>query len=371
MAAGRGTRTRADGSTAGRTGQDSPGGRGDGQGGGRGSRGTDGGRGNGGRRGLAAARGAVAGAAALGGALVLSAAAAVPASAAPGPGHIPAPAQHGHAVHTGHAVHYAALGDSYTSGPAIPTQIDANCARSDRNYPSLVAAADRPAAFADVSCAGATTAQMWQAQGTNGPQLDALNRSTSLITLQIGGNDIGFGTIIATCASLTATDPAGSPCKDHFTAGGQDQLTGNVLRTAPKVADVLRAVRARAPHARVVVVGYPDLLPDDAVPCTSQAVPFAPGDFGYLRDTEKKLNLMLRIEALLHGASYVDTYTPTVGHDMCKAPADRWIEPLVPASPAAPAHPNAKGEQAMATAVLARLDGPGRGDGWGSGGHHG
>ncbi|MEE4542708.1 SGNH/GDSL hydrolase family protein [Streptomyces sp. V4-01] len=301
-------------------------------------------------------RTALRGAAALGGALALTAAAVAPATASAGHGARPA--------HHGPAVRYAALGDSYTSGPYIPTQVDANCARSDQDYPSLTAAAEHVAGFTDVSCSGATTAQMWQPQGANGPQLDAVDRGTTLVTVQIGGNDIGFSSIIATCAGLTASDPAGSPCKQHYGAGGVDQLTLNVLRTAPEVDQVLRAVHSRAPHARVVVVGYPDLLPDDAVPCTSPIVPFAAGDFAYLRDTEKKLNAMLRIEALIHGDEYADTYTPTIGHDMCKPAADRWVEPLAPASPAAPAHPNAKGEQAMAAALLARLDAPGRGHRW-------
>ena len=305
-------------------------------------------------------RAAVMGAAAIGGALALAAAAVTPAAAGTG-------ARHGDDHGRGRsAAHYVALGDSYTSGPVIPTQIDANCARSDQNYPHLVAAADRIAGLTDVSCSGATTVQMWKPQGTNPPQLDALNRDTTLVTVQIGGNDVGFGSIIATCAGLSVTDPAGSPCKQHYEAGGTDQLAVNVVETAPKIAAVLRAVHDRAPHARVAVVGYPDLLPDDGVGCFP-AVPFAAGDFAYLRDTEKKLNAMLGLEALLHGASYVDTYTPTVGHDMCRPPADRWIEPLVPAAPAAPAHPNAKGEQAMAAAVRQRLDGPGHEGGHGHG----
>jgi lysophospholipase L1-like esterase len=290
--------------------------------------------------------------AALGGALALTAAAVSPTAAAGRP-------EQGR--HHGPALRYTALGDSYTAGPAIPTQVDAACARSDHDYPSLAAAAEH-ADLTDASCSGATTAEMWQAQGTNPPQLDAVHRDTDLVTLQIGGNDIGFGSIIATCAALSATDPAGSPCEQHYTAGGTDQLTANVLQTAPKVAAVLRAIHARAPHARVVVVGYPDLLPDDGVGCFP-AVPFAAGDFPYLRDTEKRLNTMLRAEALLHGAAYTDTYTPTVGRDMCR-PADvRWIEPLTPASPAAPAHPNAKGEQAMAAALERQLAHvlPGRG----------
>ncbi|MFJ8154044.1 SGNH/GDSL hydrolase family protein [Streptomyces sp. NPDC094468] len=250
---------------------------------------------------------------------------------------------------------YAALGDSYTSGPVIPTQVDADCARSDHNYPSLVAAARHVSAFKDVSCGGATTAEMWKAQGTNGPQLDAVRRDTDLVTVQIGGNDIGFGSIIGTCAALGATDLAGNPCQRYYNASGHDQLTLKIAQTAPKVGKVLRAVHARAPHARILVVGYPDLLPDDGSGCYP-TVPFAAKDFPYLRDVGKRLNLMLRLVAAWNGAGYVDTYGPTVGHDMCKAPADRWIEPLQPASPAAPAHPNAKGEAAMARAVLARLE---------------
>ncbi|WP_199272575.1 SGNH/GDSL hydrolase family protein [Streptomyces broussonetiae] len=264
-----------------------------------------------------------------------------------------------HSTGPGRALDYVALGDSYTSGPGIPAQVDANCARSDHNYPSLVAAQHKAATFTDVSCAGATTAEMWQAQGSNKPQLDAVGRDTDLVTVQIGGNDVGFGPIIATCARLAAQDPTGDPCKRSYDADGYDQLALAVLKTAPKVDKVLRAVHARAPHARVVVVGYPDLLPDDGTGCFPQ-VPFAKGDFPYLRDTEKRLNLMLRLVAAVNRAEYVDTYGPTVGHDMCKSPADRWIEPLQPAAPAAPAHPNAKGEQAMAQAVLDRL-GRGRG----------
>jgi len=254
----------------------------------------------------------------------------------------------------GRDTHYVSLGDSYTSGPFIPRQVDANCARSDHNYPSLVAAERRATVFKDVSCSGATTEEMWKAQGTNGPQLNALQRDTDLVTVQIGGNDIGFSSIIGTCAQLSSQDLAGNPCQRYYTSSGVDQLALNILDTAPKVDRVLRAVHARAPHARVLVVGYPDLLPDDGSGCYP-SVPFAAKDFPYLRDTGKRLNLMLRVVAGLNRAEYVDTYGPTRGHDMCTSPADRWIEPLHPTSPAAPAHPNAKGEEEMARAVLERL----------------
>ncbi|MBV1938577.1 SGNH/GDSL hydrolase family protein [Streptomyces sp. BV286] len=254
----------------------------------------------------------------------------------------------------GRGTDYVALGDSYTSGPGIPKQVDVNCARSDHNYPSLVAAERRTSTFKDMSCGGATTVEMWKAQGTNPPQLNAVKRDTDLVTVQIGGNDIGFSSIIGTCAQLSSQDLAGNPCQRHYSSSGVDQLTLKILETAPKIARVLRAVHAKAPHARVLVVGYPDLLPEDGSGCYP-SVPFAAKDFPYLRDTGKRLNLMMRVVARLNRAEYVDTYGPTIGHDMCKDPAIRWVEPLRPASPAAPAHPNAKGEEAMARAVLKRL----------------
>lgn len=254
------------------------------------------------------------------------------------------------AGHGGGGRDYVALGDSYASGPLIPDQVDPTCLRSSSNYPSLVAAREN-ARLTDVSCSGATTAEMTAPQGAAPAQLAALKRGTDLVTLSIGGNDIGFSSVIATCAGLTSADPTGAPCRAHFTAGGHDQLAERVAQTAPKVATVIRDIHRRAPHARVVVAGYPDLFPDDGSACTSATVPFAAGDFSYLRDTEKALNAMLATQARKAGARYADTYTPTIGHDMCAPAGTRWIESLAPATPAAPAHPNAQGEAAMAGAV--------------------
>ncbi|MER7930569.1 SGNH/GDSL hydrolase family protein [Streptomyces sp. NPDC096057] len=250
---------------------------------------------------------------------------------------------------------YVALGDSYASAPLVPTQVDATCLRSSQNYPSLVAGA-RGAKLTDVSCSGATTADMTTSQTDGVPaQLDALDRGTDLVTVTIGGNDIGFSTVLGTCAQLTATDPAGTPCQTHYTGTGSDLISGAIDQTAPKVAQVLRGIHRRAPHAQVVVVGYPDLFPDDGVGCTSKTVPLAMGDFAWVRDKEKELNAMLARQARKNGARYVNTYTPTIGHDLCKPTGERWIETFVPETPAAPVHPNATGESAMATAVVGTL----------------
>lgn len=279
-------------------------------------------------------------AAVIGGALLLAATTATAAAAAP----------------TGA---YVSLGDSYAAGPLIPDQVNLGCLRSDHNYPSLTAASLGSSAFADASCSGATTDDMTQSQANgpitvNSPQFDALGSGDSLVTLTIGGNDIGFVNIILTCATESLLSPFGDPCTQHYTAGGTDQLAAQINATAPKVAAVLQAIHQRAPQAEVVVVGYPDILPEYNNGCWPLE-PIAYGDVSYLRATEKRLNAMLAATAAANGAHYVDTYTPTIGHDICKLPGTKWFEGLIPLAAAAPFHPNAKGEAAMAAAVESTL----------------
>lgn len=276
----------------------------------------------------------------LGGALLLAATTATAAAAAP----------------TGK---YVSLGDSYVAGPLVPDQVNLGCLRSDHNYPSLVASAIGSSAFTDVSCSGATTDDMTQSQAdgpitVNSPQLNAVGSDDSLVTLGIGGNDIGFVNIILTCAAESLLSPFGDPCTSQYTAGGTDQLAAAINATGPKVAAVLQAIHQRAPHAKVVVVGYPDVLPEHNNGCWPLE-PIAYGDVSYLRTTEKRLNTMLAAEAAANGAQYVDTYTPSIGHDICQLPGTKWIEGAVPLAPAAPFHPNAKGEAAMAAAVESAL----------------
>lgn len=256
---------------------------------------------------------------------------------------------------------YVALGDSYTAGPLIPVQTGqpAGCLRSDHNYPSLVRQSLRSSAFRDVSCSGATTDDMTKAQqvtgGANPPQLNALTRNTALVTLGIGGNDIGFAQIIETCATRSSTKPLGAACKDYYNRTGHDELEARINATAPKVAAVLDAIHQRSPDATVLVVGYPTILPDSGPGCYP-VVPFSPGDVSYLRQVEKHLNAMLAAQAGSAGAEFVDTYRSSIGHDICQLPGTKWVEGLVPTSPAAPVHPNALGMRNSADNVLRTLD---------------
>lgn len=255
---------------------------------------------------------------------------------------------------------YVALGDSYAAGPVIPVQTGkpAGCRRSTENYPAIIARIFGLPDFRDVSCSAATTEHLAAPQpvqpGVNDPQLDALSEDTGLVTLTIGGNDIGFGSIIRECATRSPLAPAGAACRDFYTEDGSDELAERIDATAAKIAAALDEIEERAPDARVLVVGYPAILPDSGPGCFP-AIPFSPGDVAYLRETEKRLNAMLADEAEDAGVDYIDTYIPSIGHDICTLPGIKWIEGMIPTAADAPVHPNALGMSAMATAVIEAL----------------
>lgn len=253
------------------------------------------------------------------------------------------------------AAQFVGLGDSYAAGPLIPNQSlnPLGCLRSDKNYAHL-AASSLGKSLSDVSCSGATTEDMFAAQDVtpgpaNPPQLDALSTATQTVTLSIGGNDIGFTSIIENCAAVT---PFGHPCQDQYNSGGVDQLAARINATAPKVAAVVQAIHSRAPSARVLIIAYEPILPETGSGCWPQ-VPLAWADVPYLRATEKRLNTMLANVAAANGARYVDTYTASIGHDACKSSSTRWVEPLIPGNAAAPFHPNARGMAGVTPTVVA------------------
>jgi lysophospholipase L1-like esterase len=253
-----------------------------------------------------------------------------------------------------------ALGDSYTAGgllPADPGAVPPGCLRSTGAYPVLVARALGDP-LTDAACASAGVKNITQPQktylGTNPAQLSALAPGDTLVLLTLSGDDIGFLNVLQECVKLSFTAPWGSPCQAHYAAGGTDRLADLVSAEAPKMARALAAIRARAPRARIVMVGYPDLFPQSGG-CWP-VVPITSGDIAYLRGIEVKVNAMLAVDAVSAGATFVNTYAPTVGHDFCRAESVRDVEGLLPGSPALPFHPNARGQAAIAAAVLAAVN---------------
>src|ERR1700754_2759414 len=249
------------------------------------------------------------------------------------------------------AATYTALGDSYAAGPLIPNQSlnPLGCLRSDHNYAHLAAAA-KGLTLTDVSCSGATTNDMTEAQnvepGPNPPQFNALNASTGVVSVTIGGNDIGFTEIIENCITY---NPFSTPCKDKYDPGGKDQLAERIAATAPKVAAVLAGIHARSPKARVFVVNYPQILPTGSGCWPTMPLGF--GDVPYLRAAEERLNSMWATQAAANGATIVNWYAASAGHDACKSSGTRWVEPLIPGELAFPVHPNKAGMAGGAVAL--------------------
>jgi lysophospholipase L1-like esterase len=252
---------------------------------------------------------------------------------------------------------YVALGDSYAAGPGIPTAGSGppGCGRSTRNYPSLVNSRAKFAGFRDVTCSGATIADMTTAQstgsGANPPQLNAVTTDASLVTLTIGVNDVGFAEVLARCLGGSRAHPDGSGCRLVFIHNGHDVLSDRIAALAPKLERVLTDIRRRAPDATVLAVGYPRVLPSLVGGCDE--APFTRADAAYLNDTVEALNTMIEQRAEAAGARYVDTASSSAAHDICRPPDLRWVEGTVPVSAAAPFHPNVEGMENTAGQVLA------------------
>jgi hypothetical protein len=250
------------------------------------------------------------------------------------------------------AASYVSLGDSYVAGPFIPNPVlPLGCLKSDHNYPHLAAPSIGP--LTDPSCSGAETVDMTNPQnvdpdGPNPPQFNSLATSTEVVSVTIGGNDIGFSEIAQSCITF---NPFSSPCRDKYNSGGKDQIAERIAATAPKVAAVLQGIHSHSPQARVYLVNYPAIFPETGSGCWPQ-MPISFKDAPYLRAKQQELNAMLATQAAGNGATLVNWYTASIGHDACKSSSVRWVEPLVPNNPAAPIHPNLHGMEVGAAALV-------------------
>ena len=138
-------------------------------------------------------------------------------------------------------VNYVALGDSYSSGVGAGGETG-SCSRSPNAYPQLWANGHSPTSFAFVACSGAKTTDV------SANQISALSSSTTLVSITIGGNDLGFSRIMIDCNLYSD-----STCVNEINAAE------NTARTQlPGWLDTLYTkIRSRAPYAKVVVLSYP------------------------------------------------------------------------------------------------------------------
>jgi lysophospholipase L1-like esterase len=248
-----------------------------------------------------------------------------------------------------------ALGDSYAAGPLIPAPIPPfGCLKSSSNYGRLASIQLGASPYRDATCSGAETEDMTAPQGVsprpNPPQFDRLTPTTTLVTITIGGNDIGFSGIAEDCFSQ---DNTGTPCQDKYVTANGDEIAQRIQATRPKVDAVLQGIRQRtSPTTQILVVNYAAILPE-APPYCWPVVPISDGDAPYVSAKERELNQMLADSATANGATLVDWYTASITHNACTPPGIKWVEGAVPTSAAAPVHPNLLGMTGAANLVVA------------------
>jgi lysophospholipase L1-like esterase len=228
------------------------------------------------------------------------------------------------------AQEYAALGDSYAAG--VGSGGSGGCGRSDSAYPSLWNGAHSPADFRFVACSGATT------QDVLDGQLAPLSSETTLVTLTIGGNDIGFAEVMTTCS--VSSDQS---CEEAVARAGE------VIRTElpGRLDRLLGAVEEKAPAAKVVVLGYPRLFePKDCLSGLSEAKRAA------VNGGADALATTTAAAAAAAGVVFVDVRDAFAGHGICAS--DPWLHGLkFPVGDSY--HPNRSGQAGYFTALESAL----------------
>lgn len=222
-------------------------------------------------------------------------------------------------------VDYVAMGDSYSAGTGVPPY--GLCFQSTAAYGVQWAAANRPRSFAFVPCGAVTTQQM-------GPQYLALNQGTDLVTLTIGGNDVGFFEVELICG--TGTDAQCTAAVDRAIASGNTVLPS-------RLDAVYATIKQRAPQARVIVFGYPRLVEPDGNCLTASKR----ADLNRGADA---LNEGIAARVAAAGLEFIDPRDRFAGHGAC-GPAP-WINAFSVARLIESFHPNRDGYRQGYLALL-------------------
>lgn len=252
--------------------------------------------------------------------------------------------------YTGSYASYFALGDSYSSGEGNPPYWDGPCARSNSSFAyQLGVGAPAPTMIA---CAGADTDDMDKvAQGPGGTQFWELMTSgqsttNALITLSIGGNDLGFASELEKCILSDCTPD-------------QATLSQTITTLQNRLAQVYLELRNYAPAADIIVVGYPLLVadPSQAV-ChdSTTASGLSAAEMTMIRTLALQLNTVMQTAAQDAGLLYDAAYGGFQGHEACTSDqSQEWINEVTPSDLNGSFHPNALGQASYTQSVnLAR-----------------
>jgi lysophospholipase L1-like esterase len=237
------------------------------------------------------------------------------------------------------SVHYVALGDSYSAGLGAGSYIGSSgsCDQSTNAYPALWAAANQPASYTAKTCSGATTASVISSQ------LSALSAATTLVSITVGGNDVGFSSVMETCV-LSSTSSCASAV--HSAEGlVASQLPG-------ELNSVLGDIRADAPKARVVVLGYPELYD---LSKSSSCIGLSTTDRTDLDAAADQLDQQIEQAAGRYGDVFADVRGAFAGHEICDS--NRWLHAVNVLDISESYHPDAAGQSSGYLPVFSRYAG--------------
>ncbi|HET9894192.1 MAG TPA: SGNH/GDSL hydrolase family protein [Streptosporangiaceae bacterium] len=197
------------------------------------------------------------------------------------------------------SVHYVALGDSYSSGLGAGSTTDGSCLQSAGAYGVLWANAHAPASFANETCSGATTSSVISTQ------LGPLNSTTTLVSITIGGNDVGFSSVLETCVLDSTTT-----CVNAVNSAEAEANS-----TLPGALDnVLSAIRSRAPNAQIVVLDYPQFYD---LSKSSTCIGLSTTDRQAINGGAALLDSLIQQAAQRNGDSFADVNPFFSGHRIC------------------------------------------------------
>ena len=277
---------------------------------------------------------------------------------------------------------YVAMGDSYSSGEGAwdyepgtdfddrddlwPFDDDEEahnrCHRSADAYARILGGSNPFAGGSDfVACSGSVISDLDNPnhkETGEKPQTDALDDDVSLVTLTLGGNDLGFGDVVQDCIM---NGESGVP----FLASCQSKHDERIAQRLPELRRELLAayqdIHRLAPDARIVVVGYPQLFVEDPSDDIGNLL-FAE-DQQWMNQKAAELNAMLASAANEAGAEFVDPTDTFRGHGL--GSSDPWMNDLDWGGPGwmitdpSSFHPNATGHAALAQLIQEQLEHPG------------
>lgn len=218
---------------------------------------------------------------------------------------------------------YVSMGSSYAAGPGVGQRDAASggCGRSLTNYARTVAQ-EHHLDLVDVACSGATTENIL-VRGQHGfpAQIEAVTPDTRLVSVLIGGNDIGY---VGDLFGFSCRSKGKGDCKVSDTA----QLEQRFTALPASLDRVIAAVRQRAPQARIVLVGYLPAVPEDAAK-TCAALPLARDEAQRMRATMTRLTQVFEAAAARNRIELVQASALGAGHDACAT--DNYITGYRPA----------------------------------------